>query len=42
VKARPILLELDPAFLEAQVRQNEAGLSNARAGLHAAQHQHDI
>jgi HlyD family secretion protein len=42
VKAGQILLELDPALVEAQVRQSEASLSNARAGRHAAQHQHDI
>jgi HlyD family secretion protein len=33
VKAGQVLLELDPALLKAQVRLDEAGLSNARASL---------
>ena len=33
VKAGQVLLELDPALLKAQVRLDEAAVSNARAGL---------
>ncbi len=36
VKAGQILLELDPALLEAQVRQDEANVSNAQATLELA------
>jgi HlyD family secretion protein len=36
VKAGQVLLELDPALLKAQVRLDEAGLSNARASLELA------
>jgi len=37
VKAGQILLELDPAVLQAQVKQTEANLSSARASLELAQ-----
>lgn len=37
VQAGQILLELDPALLEAQLRQDEANLANARAALKLAQ-----
>jgi HlyD family secretion protein len=37
VKAGQVLLELDPALLQAQVRQDEANLSNARASLELAE-----
>lgn len=37
VKAGQVLLELDPALLQAQVRQDEANLSNARAALELAE-----
>ena len=36
VKAGQVLLELDPALLEAQVRQDEAALASARATLELA------
>ncbi|MGA8033825.1 MAG: efflux RND transporter periplasmic adaptor subunit [Casimicrobiaceae bacterium] len=36
VKAGQVLLELDPALLEAQVRQDEAALANARTTLDLA------
>ena len=36
VKADQVLLELDPAVLEAQVRQSEANLASARASLELA------
>ena len=36
VKAGQVLLELDPALLEAQVRQDEAALNSARATLELA------
>jgi len=37
VKAGQVLLELDPALLQAQVRQDEANLSSARAALELAE-----
>ncbi len=37
VKAGQVLLELDPALLQAQVRQDEASLSSARAALELAE-----
>ncbi|HEX8011066.1 MAG TPA: efflux RND transporter periplasmic adaptor subunit [Casimicrobiaceae bacterium] len=37
VQAGQVLLELDPALLEAQVRQDEANLANARASLELAE-----
>ncbi|HTR58343.1 MAG TPA: efflux RND transporter periplasmic adaptor subunit [Casimicrobiaceae bacterium] len=36
VKAGQVLLELDPALLEAQVRQDEANLASAKASLNLA------
>jgi HlyD family secretion protein len=37
VKAGQVLLELDPALLQAQVRQDEANLNSARAALELAE-----
>ncbi len=37
VKAGQVLLELDPALLQAQVRQDEASLASARAALELAE-----
>lgn len=37
VKAGQLLAELDPAILEAQIRQSEANLASARATLHNAE-----